>query len=95
MTSSPAERAVPGPRDVLDLACDEITEAVGKSPAAVPWIAYSARAHVAGRAGFPAEIREVGCRYRWLSQAAAWSGIQLSAAVSFCGSSESIPMRSP
>jgi hypothetical protein len=45
----PTERAVFGLRDVVDVAYDEIAEAVGKSPAAVRQIAHRARAHVAER----------------------------------------------
>ena len=36
-------------REVFDVACDQIAEAVGKSPAAVRQIAHRARAHVAAR----------------------------------------------
>ena len=48
-TLTPAERAVFVPREVFDVAYDEIAEAVGKSPAAVRQIAHRARAHVAAR----------------------------------------------
>ena len=48
-TLTPTERAVFVLREVFDLEYDEITEAVGKSPAAVRQIAHRARAHVAAR----------------------------------------------
>ena len=48
-TLTPAERAVFVLREVFDVACDQIAEAVGKSPAAVRQIAHRARAHVAAR----------------------------------------------
>lgn len=48
-TLTPIERAVFVLREVFDLACDEIAEAVDKSPAAVRQLAYRARAHVAAR----------------------------------------------
>jgi RNA polymerase sigma-70 factor (TIGR02957 family) len=46
-TLTPTERAVFVLREVFDIGYDEITEAVGKSPAAVRQIAHRARAHVA------------------------------------------------
>ena len=48
-TLTPVERAVFVLREVFDLEYAEITEAVGKSPAAVRQIAHRARAHVAAR----------------------------------------------
>ncbi len=48
-TLAPVERAVFVLREVFDLEYAEITEAVGKSPAAVRQIAHRARAHVAAR----------------------------------------------
>jgi RNA polymerase sigma-70 factor (TIGR02957 family) len=48
-TLTPIERAVFVLREVFDLEYAEITEAVGKSPAAVRQIAHRARAHVAAR----------------------------------------------
>ena len=48
-TLGPAERAVFVLRDVFDTPYDEISEAVGKSPAAVRQIAHRARDHVAAR----------------------------------------------
>jgi RNA polymerase sigma-70 factor (ECF subfamily) len=48
-TLTPTERAVFVLREVFDLEYAEITEAVGKSPAAVRQIAHRARAHVAAR----------------------------------------------
>jgi RNA polymerase sigma-70 factor (ECF subfamily) len=48
-TLTPTERAVFVLREVFDLGYDEITEAVGKSPAAVRQIAHRAREHVAAR----------------------------------------------
>jgi RNA polymerase sigma-70 factor, ECF subfamily len=48
-TLRPTERAVFVLREVFDLQYDEISEAVGKSPAAVRQIAHRARAHVAAR----------------------------------------------
>jgi RNA polymerase sigma-70 factor (TIGR02957 family) len=48
-TLGPAERAVFVLREVFDLGYDEISEAVGKSPAAVRQIAHRARSHVAAR----------------------------------------------
>jgi RNA polymerase sigma-70 factor (ECF subfamily) len=48
-TLSPAERAVFVLRDVFDTTYDEISEAMGKSPAAVRQIAHRARGHVAAR----------------------------------------------
>src|SRR5580692_11342099 len=60
-TLTPIERAVFVLREVFDLEYAEITEAVGKSPAAVRQIAHRARAHVAARrprgAVSPAETR--------------------------------------
>ncbi|WAU86416.1 RNA polymerase sigma-70 factor [Streptomyces sp. Qhu-G9] len=48
-TLAPTERAVFVLREVFGLAHDEISEAVGKSPAAVRQIAHRARTHVAER----------------------------------------------
>ena len=48
-TLGPAERAVFVLRDVFDTPYDEISEVVGKSPAAVRQIAHRARDHVAAR----------------------------------------------
>ena len=48
-TLGPAERAVFLLRDVFDTPYDEISEVVGKSPAAVRQIAHRARDHVAAR----------------------------------------------
>jgi RNA polymerase sigma-70 factor (TIGR02957 family) len=48
-TLGPAERAVFVLREVFDVPYDEISEAVGKSSAAVRQIAYRARGHVAAR----------------------------------------------
>nr|WP_229811803.1 RNA polymerase sigma-70 factor [Streptosporangium pseudovulgare] len=48
-TLAPTERAVFVLREVFDLGYDEITEAVGKTQAAVRQIAHRARAHVAAR----------------------------------------------
>jgi RNA polymerase sigma-70 factor (ECF subfamily) len=48
-TLGPAERAVFVLREVFDTPFDEISEAVGKSPAAVRQIAHRAREHVAAR----------------------------------------------
>ena len=48
-TLTPIERGVFVLREVFDLEYAEITEAVGKSPAAVRQIAHRARAHVAAR----------------------------------------------
>ena len=61
-TLTPVERAVFVLREVFDLEYAEITEAVGKSPAAVRQIAHRARAHVAARRPrgvvSPAETRD-------------------------------------
>src|SRR3989440_6747613 len=61
-TLTPVERAVFVLREVFDLEYAEITEAVGKSPAAVRQIAHRARAHVAARrlrgVVSPAQTRE-------------------------------------
>ncbi|MFI6733744.1 RNA polymerase sigma-70 factor [Nonomuraea sp. NPDC050451] len=48
-TLSPTERAVFVLREVFDVSYDEISAAVGKSPAAVRQIAYRARQHVEAR----------------------------------------------
>ncbi len=48
-TLTPTERAVFVLREVFDVAYEEISEAVGKSPAAVRQIAHRAREHVAAR----------------------------------------------
>ena len=57
-TLTPTERAVFVLREVFDLEYAEITEAVGKSPAAVRQIAHRARAHVAARR--PREVVSAG-----------------------------------
>ncbi len=48
-TLTPTERAVFVLREVFDVAYEEISEAVGKSPAAIRQIAHRAREHVAAR----------------------------------------------
>ncbi|MGW2826728.1 RNA polymerase sigma-70 factor [Streptomyces sp. NPDC001443] len=48
-TLQPVERAVFVLREVFDVPCDEVAEAVGKSPAAVRQVARRARDHVAAR----------------------------------------------
>jgi RNA polymerase sigma-70 factor, ECF subfamily len=61
-TLTPTERAVFVLREVFDLGYDEISEAVGKTPAAIRQIAHRAREHVAARRPrgvvSPAETRD-------------------------------------